>query len=163
MSQEKFSSSAETGLHHTLARMAGNWSGTTKTWFEPGILADESPIQGSMKSILGGRFLMWEYQGSLKSKPHEGVAIFGYDLTHGTLQSAWVDSFHMGTGMLFSEGLRQEQAYSVTGKYRVPESPEWGWRTTLELRSDNELVIAAYNISPEGQEDIATESILHRG
>jgi hypothetical protein len=67
-------------------------------------LADESPTTGSFRSILDGRFIIYEYSGSLNEKPLGGVAIIGCDLATQKFQSAWVDSFHMSTAMMFSEG-----------------------------------------------------------
>jgi len=49
------------------------------------------------------------------------------------------------------------------GSYGGPEIPEpWGWRTVTELTDNDTLVITAYNISPEGQEDKATETVYKR-
>ena len=47
---------------------------------------------------------MHEYPGELQGKPFEGVAIYGFDLATNKFQSAWVDSFHMSTAIMFSEG-----------------------------------------------------------
>ncbi|MGB2913327.1 MAG: DUF1579 family protein, partial [Pyrinomonadaceae bacterium] len=94
----KLAESLENGPHANLAKFAGEWTGTTKTWFEPDVVADESPMSGTIKVILGGRFLMHEYSGSLQGKPFEGVAIFGFDIATNKFQMAWVDSFHMSTG-----------------------------------------------------------------
>ena len=163
MSKSKFETSLESGVHHKLLTLTGNWQGTTKTWFEPNVLADESEMKGTIKAILGGRFLLHEYQGSLNGKPFDGVAIYGFDIANNNAQCAWVDSFHMGTGMMLSNGTPTENGFSVLGQYSVPEYPNpWNWRTTAELTDPDTLIITAYNISPEGQEDKATETIYKR-
>ncbi|MBO9615447.1 MAG: DUF1579 domain-containing protein [Dyadobacter sp.] len=163
MSKSKFETSLESGVHHQLLTLTGNWQGTTKTWFEPNVLADESEMKGTIKAILGGRFLLHEYQGSLNGKSFDGVAIFGFDIANNNAQCAWVDSFHMGTGMMLSNGTPTENGFSVLGQYSVPEYPNpWNWRTTAELTDPDTLIITAYNISPEGQEDKATETIYKR-
>ena len=71
----KFEESIESGIHAHLSILVGEWSGTTKTWFEPDVIGDESPMTGSVKAILGGRFLMHEYSGGMAGKPFDGVAI----------------------------------------------------------------------------------------
>src|SRR5687767_3446946 len=96
--------SKNSGPHLSLARLEGEWTGTTTTWFEPDVVADESPMTGKMSAILDGRFILHEYSGLLTGKPFEGVAIYGFDLATNKFQSAWVDSFHMSTGIMFSEG-----------------------------------------------------------
>ena len=34
-----------------LAGLVGEWEGTVRTWFEPGQLADESPIRARIRSL----------------------------------------------------------------------------------------------------------------
>ena len=47
--------------------------------------------------------------------------------------------------------------------YVTPEIEQhWGWRTNIEIISDDEVMITAYNISPEGQDDKATETVYKR-
>ncbi|MFN2502534.1 MAG: DUF1579 family protein [Pyrinomonadaceae bacterium] len=43
-----FDESKTGGWNAKLARLVGEWSGATKTWFEPGVLADESPMTGKI-------------------------------------------------------------------------------------------------------------------
>jgi hypothetical protein len=109
--------------------------------------------------------VMHEYSGSFGGKPLEGIAIYGYHLGLGKFQAIWLDSFHNGTAMMFSEGKRGSEDFDMLGGYTYV-SPEleqnWGWRTEIELPANDELVITAYNISPEGLEQKATETIYKR-
>lgn len=163
MTKSKFEISLETGVHKQLQSLTGNWEGTTRTWFEPNVIADESPMKGTIRSILGGRILTHEYQGSLNGEAFEGIAFYAFDIPNNKFQSAWIDSFHMGTGILLSEGNPTENGFSVLGSYGGPEIPEpWGWRTVAELADENNLIIRAYNISPEGDEALATETVYTR-
>ena len=81
----------------------------------------------------------------------------------GLIKMAWIDSFHMGTGIMFSQGKNSDKLFSVLGNYGGAELPEpWGWRTEIELKDRDTMIVTAYNISPEGEEAKATETIFHR-
>lgn len=157
---EKLNNSKITGKHALLNKLVGEWEGTARTWFEPDTVADESPISGTMKPVLDGRFILHEYKGSFGGKPLEGIALFGYHLELEKFQSAWVDSFHNGTAIMFSDGTRKEDRFSMLGSYTYvgPDAEQkWGWRTEIEIVNDDHIKLVAYNITPEGEEARATE------
>jgi hypothetical protein len=149
--------------HHFLAQLAGSWKGKTRTWFEPGTLADESSTLGSIQLILDGRFALYLYQGSLEGEPLHGMFTFGYNTTLDQYETSWVDSFHNNTAIMFCTGHALENGLSVLGSYPdTGNGPDWGWRTEVVLRDTDHLVITAYNISPEGSQVKAFETRLER-
>ncbi len=139
--------------HPHLAQLEGEWLGMTKTWFEPDKLTDESPWQGEFKMVLGGRFLLYTYQGSLHGDSFEGITLLGYNPQRNRYEMAWVDSFHNGSTIMFSHGGEKEGVFNVKGSFFTgPGSPDWGWRTEIQPQENGELIITHYGITPEGQE-----------
>lgn len=165
MSSEKLARSKESGAHLLLSTLEGSWEGKTTVWFEPGKVADESPVTATVKPVLDGRFMLMEYQGLFQGQPLNGIVIYGHQLTEGKFQSAWIDSFHMGTGIMLSQGEKgNDQSVKVTGSYGAGEGQEpWGWRTELEISTPDKIIMTAYNISPDKSlEAKAVESIFTR-
>ena len=159
-----FESSRESGSpHHFLAQLAGGWAGTSKLWLEPDTLTDEAPLVGNIQLILDGRFALFLYQSSVEGEPQHGLFTFGYDTLVDRYEASWVDSFHNNTAIMFCRGIETENGFQVTGSYPDPNGgPDWSWRTEVELVDKDHLLITAYNISPEGGEDKATEARLAR-
>jgi hypothetical protein len=158
MEKMSFAISLERGKHLDLQSFAGKWKGVSKVWFEPDVLADESPIEGTIESILEGRFLLHRYTTRFKDRTIEGIYLIGFDLQSNQFQVAWADSFHMSTAIMFSKGNANDHDFEVLGSFSDHQQPPqfWGWRTDIHFESE-ELVIIAHMISPAGQSQLATE------
>lgn len=150
------------GPHRRLARMAGEWEGIYRLWFERDMLAAESTQRGTLRSVLGGRFLLHEYQWEFDGRSYAGVALYGYHIDERRWECAWVDSFHTGSAIMASQtaGAADPAHFAVLGSYgdgQTPPGPRWGWRTEIEQPEDDRLTIVMTNISPDGDETRAVE------
>lgn len=159
MGNERLEASLRDGEHAKLARMAGEWRGMTRTWFGPEQLANEAAVAGSLKLVLGGRFLLHEYECTFQDKPEHGMALYGHHIDESMFEAAWIDDFHTGTAIHFAQGAqRQDGVFDVTGTYFAGASePRWGWRTEIDQPVDDHLVITMFNVPPGGEAMKAVE------
>lgn len=143
--------------------MVGGWAGTTRSWPEPDGTPDESRTQGSLQLILEGRFAIYLYQTSVDGEAQHGMFTFGYNTTLDQFEASWVDTFHNNTAIMFCVGQAKGNGFSVVGSYPSSDGgPDWGWRTEVEQPDRDHLHITAYNISPEGGEAMAIQTLLNR-
>ncbi len=151
--------------HQRLQRLAGEYSGTAKTWMEPGKPPAEAAWEGRIEPILGGRFMRFEYRSSVFGDPIAGMLLFGLENDRAQYQFTWVDSFHTGTGTLLSTGpaVPAGKPMDVRGTWYVKQTDEtWGWRTELHDERDGEPVIRMYIATPAGEEGLGLEIALKR-
>jgi hypothetical protein len=140
-----------------IAALVGEWEGTYRLWLEPGVLRTESPTRCSGRPVLDGRFVALDYDWTDGEDPQLGSMLLGCT-DEGRWELAWVDTWHMGTSMMFCAG---GPTAEVLGSYGPPDEP-WGWRTRFDLGSPDQLVITAWNITPAGDEAKATEASYRR-
>jgi hypothetical protein len=142
-----------------LAALVGDWEGVYKLWLEPGVLRGESPARGTVRPALEGQYVVHDYAWADEGTPQQGTMLLGTDCDGGW-QMAWIDTWHTGRSIMPCKGEAGPDA-TVTGSYGG-DRETWGWRTTLTMPDSDHLIVTAWNISPQGQADKATETIYGR-
>jgi len=156
------------GPHHFLAQLAGSWAGDGTLWFEPDKPpAAEHTFEGSFTLRADGLWAQFECSYHMLDTDVVGNATIATDLGRDQWQIAWIDSFHTGNAVMLSVGPipapgSEGPALDVLTSYAMGDSPPWGWRTTLELVTPDELLYRHKNITPDGLECPAVELRLQR-
>jgi Protein of unknown function (DUF1579) len=105
--------------HKALAATAGTYDMKIKSWFDPGVPAEESTGTATRKMIFDGRVLVEDVSSTMMGMPFTGQGTRGYDNVSGKHWSTWIDS--MSTGMMMSEGTCDAQgACKFSGTYNDP-------------------------------------------
>ncbi len=148
--------------HDLFDRLLGEWQGTCKAW-SAGKLLDDAVIRGRFEPLLEGRMVRHCYTRARDGKTSAGEETIAFDRVAGDLQLVWWDAFHMSNALMVSRGKPARDGFAVTGSYRMHAAQEpWGWRTEYAFAADDRLTISAFNIAPDGREELAVETAYER-
>src|SRR6476660_4305661 len=94
-----------TDVHARLARLAGTWAGTARTYADPSDpdAAEVAPWDGTIAMLLGGRFLRFAYASRAMGQPIAGELTIAYEKGDRLFRMSWIDSLHTGGAILVSE------------------------------------------------------------
>jgi hypothetical protein len=159
-----------TDVHVRLARMAGRWTGTAKTYADPSDpeAAEAALWEGTIEMLLGGRFLRFAYVSRAMGQPIAGELTIAYEKGDRLFRMSWIDSLHTGGAIMVSESKplaekATEGAISALGTFFVGEDqPRWGWRTELDDQTDGALRLRMFNIQPGEAETLGLAIELTR-
>ncbi|MGA6925596.1 MAG: DUF1579 domain-containing protein [Desulfosarcina sp.] len=138
--------------HELLAKMAGSWNTTGKSWMDPGSPPTEFTGTSEQKMILGGRFLQQKYAAQFMGSPYNGFGLNGYDNHTKKYVSTWMDS--MGTGIMVFEGNSDADGNTITQECRF-DDPAKGpvkWRSITRIVDDDTYLFEMYTADAGGKE-----------
>ena len=150
-------------IDQKLSGLVGSWKGTNRLhvpWMDEKLKESESTA--TVRSKMNGQFLSIEYTWTYDGEPQEGLLIIGCDRKSTAVQAVWTDSWHSKDVLMLCNGTRSSDgSISVTGYYSVSDHPDWAWRTEI-VPGEERFRYVMYNISPEGEEDLAVETEFTR-
>jgi hypothetical protein len=158
-------SMTKTEEHKLLEDMSGKWEAAVKFWAQPGANPNISAAKSVSKSVLDGKFLLEDYQGSFAGKPFQGMNIMGYDTVLKKFNNYWVDN--MGTGAIYSEGSYDPATNTIAlnGDVADPitQTKKPTYSTIKIIDKDNHL-LEMFDIFPDGKKfktlEIAYKRVL---
>ncbi len=108
--------------HAQLAKRAGTFEFTIRSWMEPGSEPMLSEGKATRTMTLEGRVLEERIESSMMGHSFHGIGRSGYDNVSGQYWSTWTDS--MSTGVFVSYGARDAAAGTTTyrGEYDDPST-----------------------------------------
>ena len=139
--------------HKHLARMAGDWTFTSKAWMAPSQPPMESSGAMHAEMILGGRYVQATWTGNMMGMPFEGRGTDGYDNMAKQYVSTWMDN--MSTGIMYSTGTCDNKGMkcSMKGDMIDPMTGNKSYmRSEVTWTDDNNFKFEAYGPGPDGKE-----------
>ncbi|HZR78267.1 MAG TPA: DUF1579 domain-containing protein [Chthoniobacterales bacterium] len=148
--------------HKLLASLDGNWDYKIKFWMnpDPNAKPDESSGTATRKSIMGGRYVTMDVNGSMKMPGEDGkmktvqfkgMGLEGYDNVKKKFVASWIDS--MGTGIEFSEGDYDSasKTFTYTSEMEMMPGMKTQVREVIKVPDNNHMVLEWYE-NQGGQE-----------
>ena len=145
-------------------KLTGRWVGINRlhtVWIEENPV-NESETSASVALAANARFLKIEYDWNYENENQEGLLLIGSEKDSNAAQAFWIDSWHMRDKFMSCDGKYDGDSILMKGFYKVPNHPDWGWRTDIIFSDENSFNISMYNVSPEGEELLAVEAIYKR-
>ena len=141
-----------------LAALAGKWTARYRLFLPPSPPFDCDSV-AAIVPALGGSFVRIDYTWAHEGKTQEGMLLLGHDPKAGTTSAVWIDSWHMGNQFMTCRGASPDGGrVEVRGSYAAPPGPDWGWRTVIERVDRASFRLTMYNVTPDGQEELAVEA-----
>lgn len=147
-----------------LARLAGDWTYTSKAWTVPGQPAMESNGTMHGEVLMGGRYVEHTWKGAFMGMQFEGRGTEAYDNLAKMYVNSWVDN--MGTGIMQMTGTCDEGVKSCTYTGEVWD-PMTGKKTPIKQvitwMDDNNFKNEMYGPpGPDGKEGKTMEIVAKR-
>jgi hypothetical protein len=149
-----------------LESFAGAWRGTSRLLMHGPNGLEEFVSETSLRASveLGGLLLEVRYDWSHEGETRHGLLVAGFDPKGGTVNAAWMDTFHQRAGLMICTGDEAPAAsgFLVKGSFAAPEGPPWGWTIGLRLDAEGRLLFEMDIITPAGESAPAVRAEYQR-
>ncbi|WP_435018718.1 DUF1579 family protein [Tundrisphaera sp. TA3] len=146
--------------HEVLRKDVGVWDATIELTMEPG--GKPEVTRGTAtNTMVGGFWLVEDFQGEMFGKPFHGHSITGWDASRKKYVGTWVDSMSPGFSAVVGTVDPKTHAMHATVEGPSPQGGAMKMRSTTEWKGDGTRVFTMF--SPEGQgEEFAMMKITYK-
>lgn len=137
--------------HQEMAKAAGTWDVKSSFWMDPAGPPMTSTAVSTMKTELGGRYLVERLEGTMMGMPFSGMGTFGYDNCTKKYWGTWVDN--MGTGLTHMSGTMEGNVVEYHGMMPDPMVGKLvPVRFVETMIDDDHFTLEMFGKGPDGKE-----------
>ena len=138
--------------HRLLQFYAGKWDVAVTMWESPGTTPQTSKGTAEAAPILGGRFIMTKFKGTMMGFPFDAVQIDGYDNIQKKFQTLWLDS--TSTSFFLLEGAYDpsSKSWTHTGRWADPMGVVSPVRMVFRILGPDDYLTEMFMGLPDGKE-----------
>ena len=149
-------------IHEQLARMAGDYTTVSKFMMKPGDPGRETQGSAKLKTILGGRFIMEETEGSLLGQKNSGFHLLGYNNGAGQYEGTW--AYTGSTALMNLKGSSKDDGKTIelAATYEQIKGTVTNLTVVIRQIDDDHLVVALIAKGPDGKQGPTLETSYTR-
>ena len=140
-------------MHTWMAKTNGTWEVEVSSWMAPDQPLMKSNAVNIQSSVMGGRYVIGKFTGTMMGQPFEGMSTMGYDNAKKMFISTWVDN--MGTGIVHMTGTYDEAAKTLNLKGHQTDpmtGKDTEMREEMKMIDDNTYSMTMYGAGMDGKE-----------
>jgi hypothetical protein len=146
----------------SLHALSGSWRGDSRLWLHrPEEATYDSVMTAQIEPAIQRQALLVRYAWEIEGEPQDGLLVLNQ--RSAIVAGVWFDSWHMTNSSMSLTGEAEATgSVSVTGTYPAGDGPDWGWRILLEPGKGTHLLLRMFNVTPDGDEELAVETDFAR-
>jgi hypothetical protein len=140
-------------MHKWMEKTNGTWEGDVSSWMAPDAPPATSKAVNVQSSVLGGRYVIGKFTGSMMGAPLDGMNTMGYDNAKKMFTSTWIDN--MGTGIVHMTGTYNEATKTLSLKGHQTDfmtGKDSDIREEMVMIDDNTYKMTMYGAGFDGKE-----------
>jgi hypothetical protein len=149
--------------HELLQSLVGEWSYAMKAWMDPAEKPVESKGSSRIRSLMDGRYIQHEHNGTFMGKPYHGVGLLGYDNVTKQFQEHFFEN--VKTSQLLLHGSYDAATKTFTYRGEMDDLAKPGTkvkiRETIRVPDRNTQMLEWYE-TRDGKETKAMEVTYQR-
>jgi hypothetical protein len=143
---EAWAALGKTGPEHAaLMKDVGTWNCACKGWEKPGSEPKESTGKAVFSSVLDGRYLKQEFEGTdMNGQPMHGIGYMGYNNATKQYESIWMDSGSTGIGFMTGTETEPGKVWTYTGNFDGPGGTKMKMKLVLTKKNADTQLMEMY-------------------
>jgi hypothetical protein len=149
-------------IHKQMAKAAGEYVTVTKFRIKPDDQPVETKGKARIKSILGGRFLAEESEGTMLGQKYQGFRLWGYNKDAKQFESTWIYTGATGTMRLVGTSKDKGKTINWTATVAMGQGEKMTMEAVTRHMDDDTFVVELIAKTPDGKRGPSFETTYTR-